>query len=30
MPIDTVIDGPVPELAEQLRDLHRQFYVQIR
>lgn len=27
---DTVIDGPVPELAEQVRDLHRQFYAQIR
>ncbi|MFE8695547.1 nucleoside deaminase [Cytobacillus sp. FJAT-53684] len=23
---DTAIDGPVPELAEQVRQLHRQFY----
>lgn len=23
---DTVVDGPVPELAEQVRRLHRQFY----
>lgn len=23
---DTVVDGPVPELAEQVRELHRQFY----
>jgi len=23
---DTVIDGPVPELAEQVHELHRQFY----
>jgi len=23
---DTTIDGPVPELAEQVRQLHRQFY----
>lgn len=23
---DTTIDGPVPELAEQVRELHRQFY----
>ena len=23
---DTIIDGPVPELAEQVRELHRQFY----
>ncbi|OZB98845.1 nucleoside deaminase [Paenibacillus sp. XY044] len=27
---DTVIDGPVPELAEQLRDLHRQFHAKDR
>ena len=23
---DTIIDGPVPELAEEVRQLHRQFY----
>jgi tRNA(Arg) A34 adenosine deaminase TadA len=23
---DTTVDGPVPELAEQVRELHRQFY----
>lgn len=23
---NTVVDGPVPELAEQVRELHRQFY----
>ncbi|UUZ86349.1 nucleoside deaminase [Paenibacillus sp. P26] len=23
---DTVVDGPVPELAEQVRELHRRFY----
>ncbi len=23
---DTVVDGPVPELADQVRELHRQFY----
>nr|WP_144921718.1 nucleoside deaminase [Paenibacillus bovis] len=23
---DTVVDGPVPELAEQVHELHRQFY----
>src|SRR5690625_3430340 len=23
---DTVVDGPVPELAEQVRELHRQFH----
>ncbi len=23
---DTIVDGPVPELAEQVRQLHRQFY----
>ena len=23
---DTIVDGPVPELAEQVRELHRQFY----
>lgn len=23
---DTIIDGPVPELADQVRQLHRQFY----
>ncbi|MFD3257940.1 nucleoside deaminase [Paenibacillus lentus] len=23
---DTVVDGPVPELAEEVRELHRQFY----
>ncbi|WP_248926179.1 nucleoside deaminase [Paenibacillus hamazuiensis] len=27
---DTVIDGPVPELAEQVRELHRQFYAMRR
>ncbi|WP_019638711.1 nucleoside deaminase [Paenibacillus fonticola] len=24
---DTVVDGPVPELAEEVRELHRQFYM---
>lgn len=23
---DTIVEGPVPELAEQVRQLHRQFY----
>ncbi|MNP83409.1 hypothetical protein D3C76_1823460 [compost metagenome] len=23
---DTVVEGPIPELAEQVRRLHRQFY----
>ncbi len=23
---DTIVEGPVPELAEQVRELHRQFY----
>lgn len=23
---DTIVDGPVPKLAEQVRELHRQFY----
>lgn len=27
---DTVVDGPVPELAEQVRQLHRQLYSGIR
>jgi len=27
---DTVIDGPVPELAEQVHELHRQFYAKKR
>ncbi|MFD1361208.1 nucleoside deaminase [Lentibacillus salinarum] len=27
---DTTIDGPVPELAEQVRQLHRQFYARRR
>lgn len=27
---DTVVDGPVPELAEQVRELHRQFYANKR
>lgn len=26
---DTVVEGPVPELAEQVRQLHRQFYAKI-
>jgi tRNA(Arg) A34 adenosine deaminase TadA len=27
---DTTIDGPVPELAEEVRQLHRQFYARRR
>jgi len=27
---DTTIDGPVPELAEQIHQLHRQFYARRR
>lgn len=27
---DTIVDGPVPELAEQVRELHRQFYANRR
>lgn len=27
---DTVVDGPVPELAEQVRELHRQFHARKR
>jgi tRNA(Arg) A34 adenosine deaminase TadA len=26
---DTVVDGPVPELAEQVHELHRQFYTRL-
>jgi len=27
---DTVVDGPVPELAEEIRELHREFYARKR
>ena len=27
---DTIVDGPVPELAEQIRQFHRQFYARNR
>lgn len=27
---DTIVDGPVPELTEQIRQLHRQFYARKR
>lgn len=27
---DTIVDGPVPELAEQVRELHQQFYTRER